>query len=96
MKKIIFLSLLLGFLGACSGSFIEDNTPTKFPKARELYRSKCGGCHMLHNRHQFSAAKWDSILIPMQKKAKISNDQVEMILNYLEEKIEPNDSLKVN
>ena len=84
MNKIIIASLLCGYFAACGGSYFT-NVATKYPEGLELYVSKCSGCHQLHKRNEFTAAKWDSILVPMQKKSKTSDEQIEKISNFLAE-----------
>jgi len=84
LKKIIIASLLCGYFAACSESYFA-NVETTYPEGRELYISKCGGCHRLHKRNEFTAAKWDSILVSMQKKSKTSNEQIKRIFNFLVE-----------
>jgi mono/diheme cytochrome c family protein len=50
---------------------------------RKLYVSKCGGCHNLHLPGEFSASAWEKNISEMQEKAKISDEQKKLILNYL-------------
>ena len=85
MKRIIFISLTLGFFSACNTSYIEENVPTKFPEGKALYMSKCSGCHRLHQRNEYTVTQWDSILVPMQKKSKINNEQKKQIRLFLTE-----------
>lgn len=86
MKKIIISSLFCGFIAACGGSYFDNNIPTKYPEGLELYVSKCGGCHRLYNRDEFPAEKWGMILIPMQKKSRTSDEEVDKIFDFLTER----------
>lgn len=47
--------------------------------------SKCAGCHRLYLPHEFTPAKWDSILVVMRPKAKITLEEEKEILKYLKE-----------
>ena len=59
---------------------------TNYPEGRQLYSSKCNSCHGIHDPAQYSAARWDSIMIPMQLKAKITDTQKDQILHWIKEK----------
>ncbi|HKI79491.1 MAG TPA: hypothetical protein VKA26_13195 [Ignavibacteriaceae bacterium] len=86
MKNIIFISLVTLFIGSCSSSYFDSNIKTNYPEGLELYKSKCSGCHRLHLRNEFSASGWASVLIPMQKKAKINDEQRKKIYQFLTER----------
>ncbi len=84
--KIIFLLLvcILCLIAACSGGYLVNmKEQTKFPGGRELFVSKCNSCHQLYNPNQYAKAEWDSILVPMKKKAKISSEQKNEIYNWI-------------
>lgn len=84
--KSIFL-LLIGaifLIAACSSGYIVNmKEHTDFPGGRQLFISKCNSCHQLFSPNRFSKTKWDSILIPMKKKAKISSEQKNEIYNWI-------------
>jgi|WetSurMetagenome_2_1015567.scaffolds.fasta_scaffold803195_2 hypothetical protein len=50
---------------------------------RELYIAYCGNCHNLYLPSVYTGAEWAKHLEIMQKKARISNEQKELILKYL-------------
>jgi len=50
---------------------------------RELYVKKCSGCHSLYVPQQYTASAWDSILLVMNPKAKVSHDESSKIRLYL-------------
>ena len=81
----MFVLLICGFFSSCAGSYFNSNVETKYPGGLDLYLSKCGGCHRLHERNEFTGQKWDKILTRMQKKSKISDEQTEKILKFLTE-----------
>jgi cytochrome c5 len=48
-----------------------------------VYEANCAKCHKLHEPKSFSAEEWKPIVLRMQKKAKISDEQREMVYAYL-------------
>ena len=94
MKIIVSaLILLVIIIYSCStGYLVNMNEPTRVPEGRNLFVSKCNGCHKYYNPTEFTIAKWDSILIPMKTKAKLSEDEKNLILSWIAEKIN-NDTL---
>lgn len=84
MKYFIYvLSLLLMF--GCTKQSVNFSE-TKFPIGQKLYISKCGGCHRLYDKLEYSPAKWDTILTVMRSKAKIKSDEEKEILLFLKER----------
>ncbi|HVO72542.1 MAG TPA: hypothetical protein VMT35_00850 [Ignavibacteriaceae bacterium] len=84
--KSFFLILIffLCLIAACSQSYIVNmGQKTNYPEGRELFVSKCGGCHQLYNPNQFTPAVWDSMLYLMKKKAKISDEQKNEIYSWI-------------
>lgn len=51
---------------------------------REVYLKSCGSCHNLYLPSIHTKQEWVKVVNEMQKPAKISNKQKELILNYLE------------
>ncbi len=85
MRIIAILVLLLIFIYGC-GKHAIHYEETKFPVGKKLYISKCGGCHNLYLRNEFTPEQWDTIVVFMRKKAKTSLEQEEEILKFLKEK----------
>ncbi|MBK9985124.1 MAG: hypothetical protein IPP15_22665 [Saprospiraceae bacterium] len=50
---------------------------------RKLYVDHCSGCHNLHFPKEYTEDQWKSNLDEMQVKAKITDDQKQLILDYL-------------
>jgi uncharacterized protein YggL (DUF469 family) len=48
-----------------------------------LFISKCNACHQLYSPDRFNSTEWDSILVPMQQKAKIDDEQRNVIYNWI-------------
>ena len=58
---------------------------TDYPEGRDLYRSKCGGCHQLFDPNHYSKSEWNKIMVVMQEKSKINDEQKNEILNWVVE-----------
>ena len=50
----------------------------------KLYSEKCAGCHQLYHPDKNTIAQWNTILLKMFPKAKVSNEeQQKLIRDYL-------------
>lgn len=78
MKYI--LSLILLFVISCS---TQTTTSSNDHNGSELYREKCGGCHRLHSKNEYTKAEWMQILQLMKIKAKLTEKENSLIKNYL-------------
>ena len=89
--KILAVALFAIVLYSCGGS--KSTTPVVEPKkvgltselaeGKSLYENNCAKCHGLYKTNDFNAEQWKPILLDMQKKAKISDEQREKIYSYL-------------
>lgn len=52
-------------------------------EGKSLYGMNCAKCHSLYDAKDFTAQEWSPIVMRMQKKAKISDEQREKIYAYL-------------
>jgi hypothetical protein len=59
------------------------NTKTDYPKGRNLYISKCGGCHQLFDPNSYTKAEWEKIIVVMQEKSKINDQQKNDIIRWI-------------
>lgn len=88
-KQILSLLFIIGFiLYSCSPMLYTPalNDPVKqeqLLKGRTLYVKYCNTCHNLHLPKEFTADKWSKNLHEMQERAKISDQEKELIYNYL-------------
>lgn len=48
-----------------------------------LYKASCGKCHVLHAANEYSPSEWVHHLKQMQPRAKINDNQRELIYKYL-------------
>lgn len=58
-------------------------TPEVLAEGKSLYGMNCAKCHKLFEPNTFNAEEWTPIVMRMQKKAKISDEQREKIYAYL-------------
>ena len=99
MKTKLFEALaILALLASCSSSKnaatktepavveaveeVKELTP-ELAQGKEIYDTKCGRCHKLPAVADFTAEEWQPIMLRMQKKAKITDDERELIYNYV-------------
>lgn len=89
MKPVYLLAVVL-MLGCSSTKkvvVVQPETKTVLSETalqgQTLYENSCKRCHRLHNANEYTAARWPSILNNMQKKAKITDQQKELIFEYL-------------
>jgi hypothetical protein len=60
-------------------------TPKDRSRAEELHKLKCAKCHKLYEPADYEMDKWDAWLLKMKKKARLKDDQYELILNFTRE-----------
>ena len=50
---------------------------------KTLYETNCAKCHALHNPAEFTQQRWSPILLKMQRKAKLDDNQIIAIKDYV-------------
>lgn len=50
---------------------------------KELYENNCGKCHQFYAATDFSKTEWSSIIHRMQKKARLSDSEIETVYNFV-------------
>lgn len=94
MKKYLVLSILVFGFVACSAkkNVVEntkdeiteiENLSPELAQGKLLYDSKCAKCHDLPNPSKYSKEKWQPIMLRMQKAAKISDAERDLVYNYV-------------
>ncbi|VXA97359.1 Cytochrome C [Flavobacterium sp. 9AF] len=95
MKIKIITGFILGvFLVACSSSkktvetieVVEKKQTELSPEHAQgklLYENNCGKCHALFSADKYTKEQWEPIVLRMQKKARITDEQRELVYNYL-------------
>ncbi|OGU69859.1 MAG: hypothetical protein A2499_01115 [Stygiobacter sp. RIFOXYC12_FULL_38_8] len=74
MKYSIVLILL--FIVGCASAIYSS-------KEEKLYVEKCGGCHRVYAKDEFSKEHWLKEFDEMTKRAKLDEAQKMMMRNYL-------------
>ena len=63
-------------------AFIEELTP-ELVQGKSIYEAKCNKCHDLPSPNSYSKQRWVPIMKSMQNAAKISDEEREMVYNYV-------------
>lgn len=66
-----------------AGNIAPNAKLEEVKKGRELYIGKCASCHALVQPEKYDAAKWDSLVNRMGKRAKLEKSEKELILKYV-------------
>jgi mono/diheme cytochrome c family protein len=61
-----------------------DLTDAEVKAARKLYLIKCAKCHKLYDPAGYDDAAWQSWMAKMTKKAKLNEQQADLISRYVE------------
>ncbi len=95
MKLLIPLfAFVLILIASCAASYrIDMNEETNYPEGRYLYASKCNACHRTYNPNEFRKAEWDKVLNEMKPKAKITDEEKELIYSWISERINKQDTV---
>lgn len=88
--RIIAFGLLFGINSCSSPLYVpgKDNIPAtanidNLKKGRELYVSKCASCHTIFLPEKYNRIEWSKTVNRMQPKAKITDEEKNLILDYL-------------
>ena len=88
MKNTVIILLAIIFQSCSSQLYIPisnvgEITKENLQKGRELYVNNCASCHQLYLPNKYDNKVWSFWLDDMQPKAKITNEQKQLIYNYL-------------
>jgi len=88
MKKISLIGILLCLCSCVSQLYIPiENSGTitleNLTLGRKIYVTKCSNCHQLYSPNKYNSVEWQKNLNWMQRKAKITDDQKNLIFDYL-------------
>jgi cytochrome c5 len=91
IQRYLLLAFVLLFC-ACSAALyiptISDADRTGISTenlliGRTLYTNRCGSCHNLHLPEQYTSKHWEQEMPEMQGKAKISDSDAKLIIQFL-------------
>ena len=88
MKKLILFGCIVLLTSCSSQLYIPiEATPTvsleELKTGREIYVKKCSSCHQLHLPSQYNEKVWSSNLNEMQARAKITDEEKQLIYQYI-------------
>ncbi len=90
--KLRYLVVMILLFGACKTQFFVPDEITaqkmgislkELNTGRELYISRCRGCHNLHRPDQFSFGQWTEIMKSMSEEAELTESEKNNILLFL-------------
>lgn len=87
-KKIIAVIILMGILYGCSPTLFmpvsnDAAIQQQLLAGRKLYVAHCSSCHNLHFPKEYEEAVWKQQLDEMQVRAKITDEEKQLIFQYL-------------
>ncbi len=89
--KLLSALAIAALLASCSSSKkTVETTEAKqikltpeLAEGKTLFENNCGKCHKLFSPDDFTKEEWKPIVSRMQKKAKITDEQRDLVYNYL-------------
>ena len=86
-KLIILISIISLIIGCSPMLYVpkcaDAEQQTKLMEGRRLYVKNCNGCHNLYLPDQFPETMWKKNMEEMQPKAKITDEEKKLILDFL-------------
>ena len=90
-SKYVLSAVLCVVVFACSQNLYVPSTENvetssnieALAQGRKLYIANCGSCHNLYKPEKFTVQHWTEKMPEMKVNAKISDENAELILNYL-------------
>jgi len=93
-SKILFLFVSISFLISCGSKAVVSAPVTEakpvevaltpeLAEGKLLFQNNCANCHKLYDPKDFSSEQWQPILKKMQKKARVTDVEIEKIYKYV-------------
>ncbi len=92
LRYIVFYPFLMIVFLACSPALyvptLADSqkvgvSTNSLVIGRQIYVNNCSSCHSLYRPEHLTKSEWAKVMPVMQNKAKIKDDEKELIFNYL-------------
>ncbi|MGX3011380.1 hypothetical protein ACWIUD_07455 [Helicobacter sp. 23-1044] len=61
-----------------------DDLEAMYKSAEEMYQTNCGICHKLHDKKEFNANQWPSMINSMLSRTAISKEESYLLIQYLQ------------
>lgn len=61
----------------------KDANAKRIADGKNLFEERCGNCHKLFSPTDFSQTQWAPILVRMQPKARLDDDQMSLVKDYV-------------
>lgn len=95
MKQLFFIAAGIVMFTSCSPKTTatttvepaEKSLSADAQKGQALYNENCGKCHKLPLISSHSEEKWQKIVPPMAKKAKLDATQESLVMAYVNESL---------
>lgn len=62
----------------------SDDLDSMYKSAEEMYQTNCGICHKLHDKKEFNANQWPSMINSMLSRTAISKEESYLLIQYLQ------------
>lgn len=62
----------------------SDDLDSLYKSAEEMYQTNCSICHKLHEKKEFNANQWPSMINSMLSRTAISKDESYLLIQYLQ------------
>ncbi len=62
---------------------VSPEIPLELQQGKKLYDNSCGKCHKLYEPKDYTAESWKPIVARMQKKARLDDNEITLVYNYL-------------
>ncbi|MSR65352.1 MAG: hypothetical protein EXS18_06180 [Verrucomicrobiae bacterium] len=82
LSPVILFSMFAVILGGVANA--AELSETEMAAGKKLYVAKCARCHKFHDPSAYDDEKWTEWMEKMRKKARLSNEQHELIFRYLD------------
>lgn len=65
------------------GEIKRNFTPAQMEEGKTIWEGKCARCHKLYSPGSYTVHKWESILVRMNPKAKLNQDEAGKVRAYI-------------
>lgn len=62
----------------------SDDVDSMYKSAEEMYATNCSICHKLHEKKEFNANQWPSMINSMLSRTAISKEESYLLIQYLQ------------